>query len=185
MWLLSEVDWKSSYLQKFDFFITRPIEYKNNHILGSFEDSVDNIKWEFADITFDEGAGIATEVFHTTIQLVHLPIKIPVFTLEKEGIFDRFKELASSGKVDIDIPGHEYFSRKYLIHGPNAKHIKDFFSIPLIDFFEKREIYHIESNGEALLIFKFGREANAQYVSKMLDFTKELLAALGLAFKNK
>lgn len=50
--------------------------------------------------------------------------------------------------------------------------------LELVNFFKTPDIYHIESNGEALLIFKFSREAPTKQVERMLQFTSELLEVI-------
>ena len=75
----------------------------------------------------------------------------------------------------MNFGSHSSFSKKYLLHGPKIAPIKNFFNPNLLSFLEGEDIYHIESNGEALLIFKFGREAHKNQVEKMLTFTEHLL----------
>ena len=53
----SQVNWNTSYLRNFQFFEIRPIERKNNCISGNYENS--DIKWEMADVTFNEGFSAA------------------------------------------------------------------------------------------------------------------------------
>jgi hypothetical protein len=134
-----------------------------------------------SDITFDEGALMATEVYNTTAEIVYLPFSIPRFVLEKEGwfekVFDRVLEM--SGQRDIDFQLFTRFSRRFLLKGEDETAIRAFFTPELIRFLEKREIYHIESNGEALLIFKYLRPAKVEEVTKMLAYSKELVLHFG------
>lgn len=170
-----EVDWDISYLQHFQFFETRPIEHKSNVITGVYPQK--NIYWEIADITFDEGALHAVEVYNTTVQVIRLPFEIPKFILEEEGIFDKIfdRVMAFSGQRDIDFQLFTKFSSKFLLKGEDETTIRQFFTPSLIRFFENEEIYHIESNGEALLIFKYLRLARADEATKMLAFSEALL----------
>jgi len=173
-----EVDWNTSYLQNFQFFETRPIERKTNSIVGSYTGN--NIYWEMADVTFDEGAMLATEVYHTTVQIIRLPFEIPKFVLEKEGYFDKIfdRVMAFSGQKDIDFELFTHFSKKFLLKGEDEETIRDFFTPELIRFFENQEIYHVESNGEALLIFKYLRPAKTEEATTMVEYSEELLSRL-------
>lgn len=170
-----QVEWDDSYLRNFQFFETRPIERKMNVINGIYPNQ--DIRWEISDITFDEGALLATEVYHTTIQLLQLPFSIPSFVVEEEGLFDKIfdRVMAFSGQKDIDFELFTNFSDKFLLKGEDEDAIRDFFSPELIRFLEQESIYHIESNGEALLIFQYLRLARTEETTKMVDFSERLI----------
>lgn len=171
----SQVDWNTSSLRNFQFFEIRPIERKDNRITGTYRKN--NINWEIADVTFHEGASIADEIYHSTVQVVFLPMEIPKFVLEKEGIVDRIFDriMAFSGYMDIDFHLYPNFSKQFLLMGENEENIRQFFTKELIYFLEHEEVYHIESNGTALLIFKNLKLARITSVSKILRFSEQLL----------
>ena len=133
-----ETNWETSYLRYFQFFKTRPIEKKYNVLTGVYGDH--NAAWEICDITFDEGALLATEVYHTTVQMIILPFSIPKFIIEKEGffdkIFDKLREL--SGYKDIDFSLFTRFSNKFLLKGEDEQAIRMFFNSRLIHYLEKK-----------------------------------------------
>ncbi|BDS15212.1 SulP family inorganic anion transporter [Aureispira anguillae] len=175
-WLFSHsTDWNSSYFNQFQFFDSRPIERKSNRIEGTYSEL--GVEWQIADIEFDEGALMSSEVYNTTVQFLKLPFKIPRFVIEQEGfwdkMFDRIK--AFTGYKDIDFELFPEFSKKFLLEGIDEKAIRAFFTPDLILFLEKHEIYHIESNGEALLIFKYRRLAKTNEMTKMVDFSEKLI----------
>lgn len=165
-------------LLEFDFFRSRPIEYKMNVIGGEFEGS--NVDWEISDITFDEGAMLSKEVYKTTVQLVHLNREIPRFVLEQEGIFDKiFDRVLSINSQDIDFVSHPIFSKKLKLTGEDEQAVRGLFTSDLIEFLESEEIYHIECNGNALIIFKSLRISNTGEIKNMVRFTKEFVNHLG------
>jgi MFS superfamily sulfate permease-like transporter len=165
-------------LLEFDFFRSRPIEYKMNVIGGEFEGS--NVDWEISDITFDEGAMLSKEVYKTTVQLVHLNREIPSFVLEQEGIFDKiFDRVLSINSQDIDFVSHPIFSKKLKLTGEDEQAVRGLFTSDLIEFLESEEIYHIECNGNALIIFKSLRISNTGEIKNMVRFTKEFVNHLG------
>jgi len=171
-----EVDWNAIGLQNFDFFLSRPIEYRNNLISGAYPEI--EVTWEVCDITFDEGALIAKEVHHTTAQVVRLPFVIPVFVLEKEDFFKRMMDMADHEDIDFEL--HRNFSKKFSLRGPDRKNIRSFFTDRLINFLNETAVYHLESNGESLLIFKHTRSAQTDEIDDMVRFTRGLLLALGM-----
>lgn len=165
-------------LLEFDFFRSRPIEYKMNVIGSEFEGS--NVDWEISDITFDEGAMLSKEVYKTTVQLVHLNREIPSFVLEQEGIFDKiFDRVLSINSQDIDFVSHPIFSKKLKLTGEDEQAVRGLFTSELIEFLESEEIYHIECNGNALIIFKSLRISNTGEIKNMVRFTKEFVNHLG------
>jgi MFS superfamily sulfate permease-like transporter len=175
-----EVDWNISYLNNFNFFNSRPILEKTNAIQGTDLDN--SVRWEISDITFDEGALLSSDVYHTTVHVIHLPIKIPRFTLEKEGLFDRiFKQVREfTGYRDITFAKHPKFSRKFLLLGKDEAAIRELFTDELIAFLDINDIHHIESNGTALMVFNYLHLARTNEVKKMLVFSHELLQHMNL-----
>ena len=176
-----EVDWNTSYLRNFNFFESRPIERKSNSLQGM--DVENNAQWEISDIVFDEGALLALEVYQTTVQVVRLPSAIPKFIIDKEGLFDKVFEkvkVFSGKKRDIDFVKHTSFSRKFQLSGEDEDAIRTFFTDNLIKFLDENEIHHIESNGEALMIFKYLHIAKTDEVQNMLTFSHNLLKNMSL-----
>jgi MFS superfamily sulfate permease-like transporter len=174
-----EVDWDISYLKNFDFFISRPIELKRNSIKGS--DESNSVKWEIADIVFDEGAMLALEVYLTTVLIVRLPTSIPKFTIDKEGLFDKIFHKVQNISNTRD-PSHISVGKsdKFNLTGHDKDAIKNFFNEELVHFLEENDIHHIESNGEALLIFKYLHIARTEEIQKMHTFASNLLSHMNL-----
>ena len=173
-----QVDWNTSYLKKFHFFEIRPIERKSNCLKGTFEDL--DVSWEIADVIFNEGAAFTAETFNTTLMTLKLNKEIPIFTMEKEGmvekIFDRV--MAFTGYKDIDFEMYPDFSKKFLITGNEESEIRSFFTPEIISFFENHQIYHLESNGEALVIFNKIKLARTDETMAIIDYGKELATLL-------
>lgn len=175
------VDWNTSYLSKFHFFDSRPIERKSNSLQGI--DLENNAQWEIADIVFDEGAMLALEVYQTTVQIVRLPSPIPSFIIDKEGIFDKIFERVralSPSNRDIDFIKHPEFSHNFHLSGKDEDAIRKFFTDDLINFLKGNKIHHIESNGEALMIFTYVHIAQTEEVLNMLHFSSNLLSHMNI-----
>ena len=132
--------------------------------------------WEIFDVTFQEGALIGVETYRTTVQIIHIKKKLPTFTLEREEVLDRMMSLAgyeeSGFKVFTD------FSRKFVLKGLDESTIRNFFTPKMIAFFESEDIYHLESNGEALFIFKYLRLASPHNIEEMVNYSQRLLIKL-------
>ena len=174
----SQVDWNTTYLNKFHFFEIRSIERKSNCLTGTFNDS--GISWEIADITFSEGGAFTAETFNTTLMVLKLNKKIPVFTMEKEGVLEKIfdRVMTYTGYKDIDFEMYPDFSKKFLIMGNKESEIRSFFKDEVIRYFENHQIYHLESNGEAIVIFDKIKLARTDETIAFIDYGKELATLL-------
>ena len=174
----SQVDWNTDYFKKFHFFEIRPIERKYNSLKGSFLGM--SMSWEIADITFNEGQAFTAETFNTTLMVLRLNKKIPVFSMEKEGVLGKIfdKVMAFTGYKDIDFEMYPDFSKKFLLMGNNESEIRSFFTEEIIRFFENQQIYHIESNGNSLLIFDKIKLARTDETIAFIDYGEKLATIL-------
>lgn len=169
---LPETSWDIANYQQFEFFKTRPIEYKINTTKGHYHNG--DILWESCDLIFDEGALFASQEYHTSIIYIQLPKSIPNFVLEEEGWLDKLG-IKLSLKGDIDFQEFPHFSEHFLLHGEDEAAIRAFFTPTLIQYLDNQQIYHIESSGDAMVIFKDMRFASPTEIEAMHLFTKELV----------
>ena len=174
----SQVDWNTIYLKKFHFFEIRPIERKYNCLKGTYKES--NVAWEVADVTFNEGNAFTAETFNTTLMILKLNKKLPIFTMEKEGVLEKIidRVMAFTGYKDINFEMYPDFSKKFLLMGPDEDEIRSFFTDEIIQFFENHQIYHIESNGESMVIFDKIKLARTDETISFIDYGKELASLL-------
>jgi len=174
----NRVDWDTAYLKNFHFFEIRPIEGKSNCLKGTFKEL--DVTWEIADVTFNEGAAFTAESFTTTLMVLKLNKEIPIFTMEKEGVLEKMfdRVMAFAGYKDIDFEMYPDFSNKFLLLGNNESEIRSFFTAEIIRFFENHQIYHLESNGEAIIIFDKIKLARTDETIAMVDYGKELATLL-------
>ena len=174
----TKVDWNTSYLKKFHFFEIRPIERKTNCLRGFFSDF--SVEWEISDVTFNDGAAFSSETFNTTVMFLKINKNIPVFAMEKEGIIEKIfdRVIAFTGHKDIDFEMYPDFSKKFLVTGNNESKIRSFFNESLISFFENTQIYHLESNGEGLIIFDKIKLARTDETIALINYSKQLIKLL-------
>lgn len=166
------VSWSNDTFKAFGFFKRRPVEYHNNALVGQY---ANGMEWFVCDLTFDEGSFTATEVHRTTVQILTLPFDTPAFALEREGLFERMLNYAT--RHDINFPQFKKFSDHFSLTGKDERKIRAFFTPNLIRFFENySEVYHLESDGERLLVFQKIRLASVTEIERMLTFTEQLTA---------
>ncbi|WP_459210214.1 SulP family inorganic anion transporter [Aquimarina rhabdastrellae] len=156
----------TSFLNDFVYFRTKKIDVKYNTI-SDFDQT-----YEITDVLFSEGEFIAKEVVRTTIMHINLKFEIPKFTLDKEGLLEFIYKFA--GFKDINIKNSSDFSKRFFLLGENEKQIQDFFTKELVLFFESNPYYHIESNGNQLLLLKKERQASTKEIKEMLDYGMRL-----------
>jgi MFS superfamily sulfate permease-like transporter len=173
-----QVDWNTSYFKNFHFFKIRGIERKSNALIGNYASL--NMGWEIADITFSEGAAFNAEVFNASVMVLKLNKKIPLFSLEKEGVFEKIFDriLAMTGYRDIDFSMYSNISKEFLVMGRNETAVRAFFTDEVVRFMETHQLYHLESNGEALLIFDKVKLARTDETMKLIKYGEELGALL-------
>ena len=161
----SEKNKDIQFLNDFLFFKTRQI----NHIYNEIHNEENTLR--LFDIEFTEGEFIAKEVVRTTMLHIKIP-QAPIFTLDKEGFLQKVYGLA--GFEDIHIENHKDFSKRFYLLGDDENAVKKFFNDELVHFFESNPYFHIESNGNSLLIFDKERLASIREIKGLLDFGKRL-----------
>jgi len=160
----------TGFLENFIYFKTKKVEHVFNQLSGK------NDPYRLFDITFSEGEFIAKEVIRSTMLYIKTSPNVPVFTLDREGLLERFYALA--GYRDINIENHADFSKRFYLRGENAKAIRALFTDEVVRFFESNAYYHIESSRDGLLIFSKERIASIKEIKALLDFGVRLNAII-------
>ncbi|WP_313791218.1 hypothetical protein [Lacinutrix neustonica] len=159
---------ETHFLDNFLFFRTKKINYIYNQLNSK------NGALNAFDIEFSEGEFIAKEVMRSTMLHIKLNKDIPEFTLDREGFLE--KVYAFAGFKDIPIDNHSDFSRHFYLLGEDTQAIQAFFTDKITHFFENNPYYHVESNGNDLLIFGRERLASIQEIEALYDFGRRLKA---------
>ena len=149
------------YFKSFYFFKTRPVEAESNCI----SDQDQEIHLELIDVTFEEGADIFPDEYNTTVGLLKLPFSIPKFTIEKKDFLDRFLPL--SEHKDIDYSLYTNFPKDFSVKVEDVEAMDTFLTDKLKVIIEISGLDHLESNGEAILIF-----SNNLQLAQMKDYVK-------------
>lgn len=169
------IDWQTKEESEFHFFSTRPVEYTENAITGVYQSCTS--EWLVEDVTFDEGAFFASEEHQMTILTIHLPFQVPVFALEKARFIDKILNIA--GYEEADFKPVPEICDDFDIKAPEGQNLEPFFNETLLNFLRSHELYHLESKGDAVMIFKFDRLAAAMEIERMVEWGREFTALLG------
>lgn len=97
-------------------------------------------------------------------------VKLPKFTLDRERIFERISYL--TGVQDIEL-GSQVFDKRFNLKGRDEQAIRKFFTPGCLAFLASHPVFHMESNGEALLIFHKERAASVAEFKLMVNFARE------------
>jgi MFS superfamily sulfate permease-like transporter len=155
------------YFKSFYFFKTRPIEKELNAI-SHYDEGVD---LELIDVTFEESVFHINEEYETTVGLLRLPYKIPKFTIERKDFLDRFLPLTEH--KDIDYEYYTEFSKKFTVKVEDIEEMDTFMTDDMRELIEECGIHHLESNGEAILMFSNNFQlAQLREYSLMIDFVE-------------
>jgi hypothetical protein len=169
-----KANWNTSYLKQFHFFQIRPIERKNNCLNGEYKNN--EASWEIADVIFNEGKAFTAETFNTTLMVLKLNRTLPIFTMEREKAYEKLfdRVIAFTGYRDIEFQMFSKFSKKFMVMGEDEKELQSFFTKEVVQFFEDHQISHVESNGEALLIFNKLKLARTDETLEFIGYGEEL-----------
>jgi carbonic anhydrase len=157
--------------QNFDYFKFKPINLLRNRLTPKGASD-----WFLADVHYQEGDFYGHQALHATMVRIPLNNTAPLFVIDKESLLDKVAFLA--GFKDIVFERYPDFSNRFKVKGDKAKAIKRFLSRPIIEFLEEHKSYHIECNGEALLIFEKERNATISEIKQLVNFAVLLSALL-------
>jgi hypothetical protein len=99
------------------------------------------------------------------------------FNLHPEGLIEKAKQSFLSNDIDFD--DYPVFSKSYALYGENEESIRNLFSKPLFEFFEKYKGFSVEHRKGGILIYKNGDTPNKDLDSLLKDatFIKDQLRA--------
>ncbi len=133
-------------------------------------------RWMWADVHFEDNDFYGNTIRFASMVYVPLSKETAAFVLDRERLLDRVVNLA--GFKDISFELHPDFSQRFKLKGEDERQIRAFFNSKLISFLEGQKQYHIECNGQALLIFDKERLATISETKQMVNFAEQLTEVL-------
>lgn len=170
--IAQDFNWSYKPLRKQPFQILTEFGYFKTKNISKVKNIMTNGECTLFDVIYTEGEFIAKQVIRSTMIHVKLDKSLPLFTLDRDGLFEFFYHLV--GYNDITIQGHPDFSKRFFLYGNDQKEIETFFTDELVLFFESNTYYHIESTDKGLLIFHKERLASVKEIKAMSDFALRL-----------
>lgn len=155
-------------LEQFHLFNHKIVDRVYNKLIGSIKTYSITIQ----DVDFHEGEFQTRTEWQTTIAIIGLNSPIPLFTIEKENLFDRVAALA--GYDDINFKNFGKFSDAFHLKGENESSIRAFFQPDLLRFLEDELPFRIESTGNSVLILGKERLQSEAEIRKLVTFSERL-----------
>ncbi|MEL6562029.1 MAG: SulP family inorganic anion transporter [Bacteroidota bacterium] len=152
----------------FNFGINSKIVHAQNIVSGQYE----GVRLIYSEIIYDKTPDTVSADSQLSALLIKPSAQVPVFILEREGFFEKMTDLAH--RTDIDFDAHPVFSDKFLLKGPDEGAIRSFFHPGIIRKIEQNPHFHMESNGEAILLYRFDKSAEEQSIDELFRFGKML-----------
>ena len=152
----------------FNFGINSKIVHAQNIVSGKYE----GVRLIYSEIIYDQTPETASADSQLSALLIKPPIDIPVFMLEREGFFEKVTDLAY--RSDIDFEAYPVFSDKFVLKGPNEEAIRSFFHPGIIRKVTQHPHFHMESNGEAIILYRFDKSNADESISELIRFGKML-----------
>ncbi|MCF8276402.1 MAG: hypothetical protein K9J17_06685 [Flavobacteriales bacterium] len=159
--------------EKFHLFRFRTVDRVYNRLIGTATDYDIVVQ----DVDFHEGEFQVKVDRQATVAVISVNRKMPLFTLEKEHIFDRVAALA--GYDDIDFKDFRKFSNKFRLKGEDETAIRLFFNVELLEFLQNGTSYRLESTGDSMLVFGKERILSEREIEELIEFCSTLLSKLG------
>lgn len=145
------------------------IKYEGN-ILSK---QIEGLHYAVSDLSIVSGGDFKAGVSNLTVLSVsNLHYGIPLFTMKEEKFFD------NAFLNDIDFADHPKFSKTYKLSGFNEVQVRAFFTKNIIAYFEREDIYHIESLGSELIFYKQAKVALPEEINSMIDFAQGLVEVI-------
>ncbi len=131
---------------------------------------VETLTYNVSDLSVVIGGEFKAGVNNLTVLSVsNLQYGIPLFTMKEEKLFD------SAFLNDINFNNHPKFSKCYRLSGFSEPQVRNFFTKELIHYFEREEIYTIESLGSELIVYKQAKVASPEEIKQMIKFVEGII----------
>jgi hypothetical protein len=140
----------------------------SNIMTGSFT----GLKTSLFDYSYTISTGKSASTITQTVAAYTQGRSLPLFEMRPEGFLDRIGDAFVHNDIDFD--SNPEFSRRYLLRGPEPEKIRALFTPALLTFFEgfnTEDKWHIEGNGNSLLLYRSAVIVDAEQIISFRDQT--------------
>jgi hypothetical protein len=116
--------------------------------------------------------GVGGSVHRETVGcLVSTRLQLPPFRLSPERAIEKIATML--GARDIDFSSHPGFSRSYFLVAQNETAARNLFDSAVLDYFDRNPGFHVEGNGDTLVIYRFDRTVAINELQKFFDTVRQ------------
>ncbi|MEZ0273528.1 MAG: tetratricopeptide repeat protein, partial [Roseimicrobium sp.] len=130
------------------------------------------------DCQFTEGSGKGSRTYVQTVCCFQdeRTRMLPHFLLRPEHLGDKLGSLF--GGKDINFPSHPDFNSKYLLRGMNETAIRQYFTQPLLDHFDRDRGWTVEAVSGRLFVYRLAQRIKPQELQSFIDSRRKILAVI-------
>ncbi|MEO1256529.1 MAG: hypothetical protein AAFY41_16805, partial [Bacteroidota bacterium] len=150
----------------FSFGTNCKIVHAQNIVSGTYE----GVRLIYSEIIYDQTPETASADSQLSAIIIKPHTDIPIFILEREGFFEKMTDLAY--RADIDFEAYPVFSDTFVLKGPDEEAIRTFFHPGIIRKVEQHPHFHMESNGEAIILYRFDKSFDDVSINELMRFGK-------------
>ncbi len=133
----------------------------------------DEVKIAIFDYQYTTGSGKHQHTHHQSVACLQSPkLSMPDFSMRPEGMFDKIGGMM--GFQDIDFDSHPDFSRMFVLKSSNEGGIRQFFTPPVLEFFEKHKGISVEGDNGTMFFYRSGRRVKPDQIRELLEQAYEV-----------
>lgn len=101
--------------------------------------------------------------------------RLPRFRLSPERVIEKLA--AAFGVRDLDVEGYPGFSSAYYLNAKDEAAVRNLFGADVVRFFESHPGWHVEANGDTLLVYRNNQAVGLDQVPRFIE-TVEAISRL-------
>ncbi len=159
------------FLAGFELFEGNPLKIEN--LLTGKIEGRDSVIFDLVYRNVGAGGGSGTTTSRQTMAaIISNELNLPTFYLRPEGAIE--KVLNAVSRIDIDFAERPNFSRAFLLYGKDEGSIRQLFTIPKLDFFEKNTGLSVFGSRDCLVLYNSRSVAPPGQIGQYMTFLNYL-----------
>ena len=135
------------------------------------------VKLAIFEYSYTTGTGEDSSTHRqSVVSLQSSDLVCPDFTIRPENFFDGIG--SALGFQDIDFEGHEAFSSKFVLQGPDEQQVRQYFNHETLDFFTARPDICLEAQSGTLFYYRKKKRINPDQIKDSLAEAYEIFGMM-------
>ncbi len=133
----------------------------------------DEVKIAIFDYQYTTGGGKNSHTHRQSVASLRSDqLVMPAFTMRPENVFSQIGGLF--GMKDIDFESHPQFSKMFVLKGPDEQAIRDFFTPPILTYFENHRGLCVEAFPGSMIFYWPGKRIAPEEIRNFLTQAYEV-----------